>query len=278
MVSTAKGLISVFWVAAGLLSILAPLAYRSLKVRDFRAMQARYNWQEQAREYEEEQEQNNQEAGENNNYSYQNQWEQMRESGLYDLNDCKWYQLNCYSYYYSNGEDGEPEPRAGWYPNWYSGWSLTEEEREQRMEEGRTPGSLVFVYLWQMLVFSGILGYGVVVLNQKRPLSGLVVALGVFANMSFLSMWWLADGSIATESDYVQKVGFYGQFSVLMFMTNAWYVLFGVVFLAVFACVARRDTLREEKKAAGEQEEGAEEASRYQAPAAVEEPGWTTIN
>merc|ERR1712238_612565 len=66
------------------------------------------------------------------------------------------------------------------------------------------------------------------------------MALFVFTNMSFLSMWMMGDGSIYIDGDYVQRRGFYGQFSVLVFMCNAWYVLFGVIFLVAFGLKARR--------------------------------------
>jgi hypothetical protein len=45
----------------------------------------------------------------------------------------------------------------------------------------------------------------------------------------------LADGSIITDGEYVQKTGFYGQFPVLMFITNAWYVIFGIIFAVIFS-------------------------------------------
>merc|ERR1712085_242220 len=76
--------------------------------------------------------------------------------------------------------------------------------------------------------------------RQKRIVTGLLLSLFVFANMSFLSMWMLADGSIYIDGEYVQRRGFYGQFSVLVFMANAWYVLFGVIFLVVFGLKASR--------------------------------------
>merc|ERR1712238_298311 len=67
-------------------------------------------------------------------------------------------------------------------------------------------------------------------------------------NMSFLSMWMLADGSIYTDGEYVQRRGFYGQLSVLAFMANAWYVAFGLIFLMVFGLKARRMNKEAEDK------------------------------
>jgi hypothetical protein len=88
-------------------------------------------------------------------------------------------------------------------------------------------------------MFAAIIIYGVIVIRQNRIVSGLIVALVVFANMSFLSMWMLADGSIITDGEYVQQTGFYGQFPVLMFITNAWYVAFGMIFTIILVLRAQ---------------------------------------
>jgi len=42
--------------------------------------------------------------------NYQYQWDQM--TGTYDVNQCKWWQVNCFPYYIN--ENGEPQPSAGW--------------------------------------------------------------------------------------------------------------------------------------------------------------------
>jgi hypothetical protein len=66
-------------------------------------------------------------------------------------------------------------------------------------------------------------------------MTGLLVALVVFGNMSFLSLFMLAEGSIVTDAEYIQDIGgFYGQFSVLMFITDVWYILFCTAFAVVF--------------------------------------------
>merc|ERR1712032_950987 len=88
---------------------------------------------------------------------------------------------------------------------------------------------------WQIIMFITILVYGYIVIRQNRVITGVLIALIVFANMSFLGMWMLADGSIVTDGEIVQQTGFYGQFPVLMFITNAWYVIFGIVFSCLFA-------------------------------------------
>jgi len=235
-----KALNNVFsfaWLACGALTVLIPLIFRTMKVNNYQNMYNMYNWEEAQQQYQEQQEQYYQQYSENNyaqeygQGNYQYQWEQMQ--GSYDINQCKWYQLNCFPYYIN--ENGEPEPSAGWYPAWFSGWTQTEEEREQMMTDGETSNAMKFVYIWQILMFIVIVVYGFIVIRQNRVVTGVTVALVVFANMCFLGMWMLADGSIVTDGEYVQNTGFYGQFAVLMFITNAWYVIFGLIFSALFA-------------------------------------------
>lgn len=215
----ANNLLAAAWLVGGALTILGPLIYRTVKIGNYQNLFEMYNWEEA---------QQNQYYNQDN---YQYQWEQMR--GSYDINQCKWWQLNCFPYYIN--ENGEPEPMAGWYPSWFSGWAQTEEEREQMMEDGETSSAIIFTYVWQIIMFIVILTYGFIVIKQNRIVTGVTVALVVFANMAFLALWMLADGSIITDGEYIEKVGFYGQFPVLMFMTNAWYFVFGIVFAAIFA-------------------------------------------
>jgi hypothetical protein len=217
------------WVIGGILTVAIPAIYRAVKMNDYRKMYYMWNWEEAQKQYEQQQQQyyENQYANQWNQGQYQ--WEGF--NGMYDINQCKWWQLNCFPYYIN--ENGEPQPSAGWYPSWFSGWTVTEDEREQMMEDGETSPALKFVYAWQIIMFVAIIIYGVIVIRQNRIVSGLIVALVVFANMAFLSMWMLADGSIITDGEYVQQIGFYGQFPVLMFITNAWYIVFGIIFTII---------------------------------------------
>mmetsp|Transcript_22003 Transcript_22003/g.24600 ORF Transcript_22003/g.24600 Transcript_22003/m.24600 type:complete len:314 (-) Transcript_22003:136-1077(-) len=224
------------WLICGVLVMIVPSIQRAMKMRNYQKMYQQWNWQEAQEEYQQEQQeyyqnyqqQQNQGQGDYdyNNYNQQ----QMRSS--FDVNDCRWYQWNCFSYFID--ADGEPQPEDGWYPGWFSGWTQTEEQREQMMEDGQTSSSMKFVYFWQLLMFMVILAYGFIVIRQNRIVTGVTVALVAFTNMCFLCMWLLADQSIITDGENVQRTGFYGQFSVLMFITNAWYVIFGLTFSAIF--------------------------------------------
>jgi len=264
------------WVLLGTLAILIPVISRSMKMKNYNNMYYMYNWEDANQEYQQYNGENNgqQYGGNNGNYNYNgqngqngnynyngnngdsadenywqngnsySQWEQM--TGKWDLNNCRWYQISCYPYYID--DSGQPVPTEGWYPGWFSGWSKSEEEREQMIEDGETSMAMKFIYVWQMLMFMVLLAYGFLVVRQKRIVTGLLIALFMFTNMSFLSMWMLADGSIYTDGEYVQQMGFYGQFSVLVFMANAWYVFFGVLFLVVFGIKARRMNKEAEDK------------------------------
>lgn len=256
----ANTLFSILWGLSGLATVVGPIVYRNLRMNNYRNMWEAYNWEEAQQQYQEKQEQYwqtymknyGQQYGEN---GYQYDWKQQMQNGVYDINQCKWFQFNCFPYYIN--ENGEPEPMAGWYPSWFSGWTVSEEQREQMLEEGQTSGALIFTYVWQILMFIVILAYGFIVIKQNRVVSGLTVALVVFANMCFLAMWMLADGTIITDGDYIQDIGFYGQFPVLMFMTNAWYVIFGIVFAALFTI---RSHYMHSEKAAEKQIEATEES------------------
>lgn len=276
-------LYSLAWIVSGVLVVLVPLVYRNMRVNDFRQLNMMYNWDKEWQEYVQQQQQNNMYDynnagywnGENqanaNDYYYQ-RYDQMRAS--YDANNCKWWQLNCYPYYYN--EDGEPETELGWYPSWYSGWAQTEEEREAMMEDGTVSPAMRFVYVWQVLIFAVILAYGMLVFKQSRPVLGLAIALGVFANFCFLAMWWLADGSIVTDAEYVQRTGFYGQFAVLMFMTNAAYVLFGLVHTALLL-VWSHNAEEDEKSAGQRKDQQQQQQSGGNKAISPSEHGWTVV-
>lgn len=215
------------WLITGIVVVLGPLIYRTIHKRKYNEVYLSYYYEQEMEYYE----QQRQEAYEmyGNNYMYPQDY---MEREYMDVNNCRWWQLNCFSYYVQS--DGEPAAQQGWYPTWYSGWATTEEQQEQRDKNREQPGSLKFVYVWQILMFIVIVAYGLTVIRENRNTTGLIVALVVWANFCFTSMWLMADGSIATDGEEVLRSGFYGQMSVLIFMTNFWYFFHGLVFAIVF--------------------------------------------
>jgi hypothetical protein len=86
--------------------------------------------------------------------------------------------------------------------------------------EDRAPPLLIATYLWSLLVFFGILFYGYYTMRAGTDLSGIVVALVLFANYSLLSLFLLGgvEGAIQTNGTAVDEHGFAGQFGVMVSM------------------------------------------------------------
>lgn len=224
-------ILGIVWVVSSLLTVLIPLIHRTIHKNKYREVYMSYYW-EQEYEYEEEQRQQNYEMY-GNSYNYGGAYmQQYDEKEYYDVNNCKWWKINCFSFYI-NG-DGQVKADQDWAPAWYSGFITTEEERQEMQDNLESPGSLEFVYVWQILMFIAIGLYGLKVIRENRNPTGLIIALLTWANFAFLSMWLMADGSIVTDGNAVKRTGFYGQISVLIFMTNFWYFLHGLAFILVF--------------------------------------------
>lgn len=194
------------WLGLGAVAVLLPMYVRHRRVSQFRYYNYDYN------------------GNQNQNNQYQ--------QGDWDANGCKWYQFGCSSFYVD--ENGNARDDQGGIPSWYSGWGQSEQQREDAVENGQTPTGLRFVYLWQLAMFIGILFYGYNTISHRKSTSSLVAVLLIWANFNFLSMWMLANGAIAVDGRGLEMSGFYGQFSVLMFMTDFWYTMFGIIFMVYF--------------------------------------------
>jgi len=225
-------IVSIAWVVSGLLSVLIPLIHRTVHKNKYRETYMNYYWQHEYEISQEQRQQNYEQYGNNYNYGGVYMYDGTAEREWIDVNNCKWYQPNCVSYY--TNQQGEPMSNQGWYPSWFSGFTTTEEEREEMETNLEQPGSLKFVYVWQLMLFAVICCYGMSVIRRDRNPAGLIIALLVWTNFAFLSMWLMADGSIITEGEQVYRMGFYGQISVLIFMSNFWYLLHGLAFVIVF--------------------------------------------
>lgn len=246
-----SSILSSAWVIFGLLAVLIPLIYRTIHKNKYRDIYMSYYWEQEYQYYEQQRQQLYETYGNNYNYGGAYMYADYAERDYVDVNNCQWWQINCFSFY--TNQDGQPMPDQQWMPSWYSGFSLTEEERMEMDDSLEQPGSLKFVYMWQLVMFFIICWYGMLVIRQNRNPTGLMIALIVWLNFAFLSMWLMADGSIVTDGQQVKRTGFYGQISVLIFMSNFWYFLHGLIFLIVFWI--RASFLAEQKQSEKEEKQ-----------------------
>jgi uncharacterized membrane protein YciS (DUF1049 family) len=261
-------LLTGIWIVSGILAVLVPLIYRTIHKRKYEELYMFYYWEQEMEEYEQQRAENYEMYGNNYNYQGAYTYDQMynAQPEYIDVNNCHWYNVNCFSFFVN--QEGEPMADQAWYPTWYSGWTTSEEDQRQMEVNREQPGSLKFVYIWQLFMFIAIMVYGTLVIRQNRNPAGLIVALLVWANYAFCTMWMLADGSIVTDGYIVKRSGFYGQVSVLIFMANFWYFIHGLLFCIVF-WIRKMQHDKKERQIA-ETNKSIEKEESYQAPA--EEP------
>lgn len=196
-----------------------------------------------------------------NSYYYQyEQQNQEEDDGAreYDINNCKWWQWRCTPLYVNeNGEyvnqdnNNNNEQNGNQYystPSWFSGWGNNSNQSGDRSGDGGVSNSaaMKFVYSWQVILFLGLLAYGALVVYKFRPSSGssagasrmalqsLFLMIFLWMNTTFMAMWMLANGSIAVEGREIEELGgFYNQFSVMMFLSDFWMTVWGLVFCGI---------------------------------------------
>lgn len=108
--------------------------------------------------------------------------------------------------------------------------------KDDRDPEAEGNGTLLFVYLWTLglLVLLAVVGNSMV---NRGHYDALRMALLGFANFAFIVMILVGGlGAIETEGREIEATGWYGQTSVLLFLT----CLFGLVKSLVFAFVLQR--------------------------------------
>ena len=112
--------------------------------------------------------------------------------------------------------------------------------------EGR--GTLIFVYLWLLVLFIALVIYGNYAFQKSGRLSrehyGLVLVLISFANFSLLCCVLVAGlGAIEHEGGGrdLEEYGWYGQPAVLLFTTSLLMFLYSIVFAFWIRCTANRE-------------------------------------
>lgn len=258
------------WLVGALLTVLIPTVARNARMNNdqnsaWRSIAQKYNQMQQGQ-----------------GYVYEDGAEEGDEGRIVqynDVNHCTWWKMGCQPYYVDDkgdrvtAEDMQQAQyelasqqyeeqvqnaqanyeqyvnnQANGQPYWYNNKYFQGNTYGRQQDEYSTSSSLKFVYVWQMIMFAGIVSYGYKIIHTHSSPAMLIGGLIVWFQFNFLAMFLLSDGSIITEEEVIRLTGFYGQFSVLMFMTNAWYAVYGLIFAFVFAYLESK--AQQETKAA----------------------------
>lgn len=160
---------------------------------------------------------NNNGNNNNNNNQYNNQY-----------NSSPWWKFwgNNYNNYNNNRNSGGSQDQANNVPWWWFGG----QQRRDREQEGH--GTLIFVYIYLLLLYVGLILYGNYVFRRSTNFAGLQGALFIFTQMVFLLMILLAGlpEVIRVEGPELEETGWYGQFAVCLFLTCLFWLIQGIVF------------------------------------------------
>jgi len=150
--------------------------------------------------------------------------------------NCSWWQWSCRrNNNNNNGEEQQDDNEENTAPWW---WFWGGDQQDQRQED-ETNRALVFCYVWSLAVFGGILFMGFYTHNRGADWNAVLSALAVYANMTFVSLFFLGglEGGVQVDGPELDESGFYGQFPVLLFSTSLLWTIFA---LAFFVAIRRR--------------------------------------
>jgi hypothetical protein len=162
-------------------------------------------------------------------FMHRNADEDNYDENQYDNNqqqqNCRWWQWGC-SDYDDNQQDENGDEDDNSLPWW---WLWSEDERRRDQEDMVNP-TLVVIYLWTLLILGGILFYAYKTVKDLRDMVGLAVSLLMLANFSFISMMYLGslEGAVEDDGRVIEEHGFYGQFGVMLYLTNLLASVFAV--------------------------------------------------
>ena len=107
-------------------------------------------------------------------------------------------------------------------------------EREGRDPEEEGSGAVLFVYLWTLLLFAGLIFVGNTTGMTINKLQVLRLALFGFVNYCFVTIILLVglEGAIETEGREIEEDGFYGQRAVLLLVTCFFAMVQSIVFIS----------------------------------------------
>mmetsp|Transcript_3939 Transcript_3939/g.7849 ORF Transcript_3939/g.7849 Transcript_3939/m.7849 type:complete len:250 (+) Transcript_3939:33-782(+) len=149
---------------------------------------------------------------------------------------CKWWQWSCSDNYNNYDENGNRDEEENALPWW---WMWSEDERRRDPEDQTNP-TLIVIYIWTVLMLLFILFYAYKTVKEYRDMVGLSVSFLMLANFSFVSMLYLGslEGAIEDDGRVIEEQGFYGQFGVLLYLTNVFATIFGVAWFILTRSMA----------------------------------------
>jgi hypothetical protein len=127
-------------------------------------------------------------------------------------------------------EEEEQEDEEGRRILWWWGSENNPEEEE------RGNGTLVFVYIWSLLVFAYLIWYGNRVLKKEKenPMQVLLASLFFFANLAFLCS--MMSGGFVFQTNGAkaeEEEGWLERWPAVMFLTYVSWTIFAVVFAII---------------------------------------------
>jgi hypothetical protein len=165
-----------------------------------------------------------------NGYNYnqeqqQNGQQQQYYDNQYNNDGCRWWQWGCrdnYNYNENNSHDDERDNALPWW------WLWSEDERRRDPEDAANP-TLVVIYLWTLIMMIGLCYYAYKTVTEYRDLVGLSVSFLMLTNFAIVSMLYLGglEGGVQDDGRVIEEQGFYGQFGVLLFLTNFFAAVYG---------------------------------------------------
>ncbi|KAL7570170.1 hypothetical protein ACA910_020008 [Epithemia clementina (nom. ined.)] len=172
---------------------------------------------------------NNAQQNQQNKYAYNNY--QANQAAQYQYsNGCYWWQWGCDEQYQAQNAQ-ELENESPWW------WLWSEDER--RSPYGVNP-TLVVIYLWLLFVIFLLTSYGRRTVVSGGSLYGVSSTCLMFANYCFISMLYIGglEGAVDDDSQELDADGWYGQFGVLLYLTNLTGTIFGITYYFAFRRLA----------------------------------------
>lgn len=104
---------------------------------------------------------------------------------------------------------------------------------QEQQEEDEGKGAVLFVYVWTLVAFAGLIYLGNTTGMLTNKLEGFRWALVGFANYCLVTMVLIAGlGAIESEGRELEEDGWYGQVAVLLLLTCFFGLVQSVLFVS----------------------------------------------